>query len=350
MAENILVIGGGPAGMQSAILLAELGVNVSLVEREPYIGGNPKKFKYKFLFPDMQPADSVIGELIRKTEANGNIRIYYSSEVLDFKENGKKFDVQVKSLESLNGNEIKTFDSVIVATGFEHFDPARDAKYSYQLFDDVIDIKDLERMMGEGNFNRPSNGQPPKNVAFILCVGSRDRHVGNQYCSRVCCTVSVKQAIELKEHFPDCEVYIFYMDIRTYGFFEDLYWKAMEEHDVQIVKGRVAEITSGPNNTVICKGEDTLLRGPFEIPFDMVVLASGMEGGPQSPEMAGKLGLELDEHGFLKPQNVTLAPFKSNKEGVFLAGACTGPKAISDSIVEGSAAAMDAYIYAMKNK
>ena len=350
MAENILVIGGGPAGMQSAILLAELGVNVSLVEREPYIGGNPKKFKYKFLFPDMQPADSVIGELIRKTEANGNIRIYYSSEVLDFKENGKKFDVQVKSLESLNGNEIKTFDSVIVATGFEHFDPARDAKYSYQLFDDVIDIKDLERMMGEGNFNRPSNGQPPKNVAFILCVGSRDRHVGNQYCSRVCCTVSVKQAIELKEHFPDCEVYIFYMDIRTYGFFEDLYWKAMEEHDVQIVKGRVAEITSGPNNTVICKGEDTLLRGPFEIPFDMVVLASGMEGGPQSPEMAGKLGLELDEHGFLKPQNVTLAPFKSSKEGVFLAGACTGPKAISDSIVEGSAAAMDAYIYAMKNK
>lgn len=347
MAENILIIGGGPAGLHSATLLADLGVNVSLVERDSYIGGNPKKFKYKFLFPDMQPADNVIGELIKKTEANGNIKVYYSSEVSDFKENGKKFDATIKSSE---GNELKTFDSVIVATGFEHFDPARDAKYSYQLFDDVIDIKDLERMMGEGNFTRPSNGQAPKNVAFILCVGSRDRHVGNQYCSRVCCTVSVKQAIELREHFPDTEVYIFYMDIRTYGFYEDLYWQAMEEHDIQIVKGRVAEITSGPDNTVICKGEDTLLRGPFEIPFDMVVLASGMEGGPQSQEMVNKLGLELDEHGFLKPQNVTLAPFKSNKEGIFLAGACTGPKAISDSIVEGGAAAMDAYIYAVKNR
>ncbi len=346
MAENILVIGGGPAGLNAATMLAELGVKVTLAERDSFLGGNPKKFKYKFLFPDMQPADNVIGELIKKTESNSNIKVYLSSEILDFKENGKKFDAQIKSP---NGNEAKTFDSVIVATGFEHFDPARDAKYSYQLFDDVVDIKDLERMMGEGNFTRPSNGQPPKNVAFILCVGSRDRHVGNQYCSRVCCTVSVKQAIELREHFPDCEVYIFYMDIRTYGFFEDLYWKAMEEHDVQIVKGRVAEITSGPDNTVICKGEDTLLRGPFEIPFDMVVLASGMEGGPQSSEMAKKLGLELDEHGFLKPLNVTLAPFKSSKEGVFLAGACTGPKAISDSIIDGGAAAMDAYIYAVKN-
>ncbi len=347
MAENILVVGGGPAGLHSAVTLADIGVNVTLVERDSFLGGNPKKFKYKFLFPDMQPADDVIGELIKRAEDNDGIKIYYSSNVSDFKENEKKFDVTIKSPDT---SETKTFDSVIVATGFEHFDPARDAKYSYQLFDDVIDIKDLERMMGENNFVRPSNGQPPKNVAFILCVGSRDRHVGNQYCSRVCCTVSVKQAIELRERFPDCDAYIFYMDIRTYGFFEDLYWKAMEEHDVQIVKGRVAEITSGPNNTVICKGEDTLLRGPFEIPFDMVVLASGMEGGPQSPEMVDKLGLELNEHGFLKPQNVTLAPFKSNKEGIFLAGACTGPKAISDSIVEGGAAAMDAYTYAVKNK
>ncbi|MFW0884948.1 CoB--CoM heterodisulfide reductase iron-sulfur subunit A family protein [Candidatus Acidulodesulfobacterium sp. H_13] len=347
MAENILVVGGGPAGLHSAVTLANIGVNVSLVERDSFLGGNPKKFKYKFLFPDMQPADDVIGELIKRAEENDGIKVYYSSNVSNFKENEKKFNVTIKSPDA---SETKTFDSVIIATGFEHFDPARDAKYSYQLFDDVIDIKDLERMMGENNFVRPSNGQPPKNVAFILCVGSRDRHVGNQYCSRVCCTVSVKQAIELRERFPDCDAYIFYMDIRTYGFFEDLYWKAMEEHDVQIVKGRIAEITSGPNNTVICKGEDTLLRGPFEIPFDMVVLASGMEGGPQSSEMVDKIGLELNEHGFLKPQNVTLAPFKSNKEGVFLAGACTGPKAISDSIVEGGAAAMDAYIYAVKNK
>ncbi|HEC25295.1 MAG TPA: CoB--CoM heterodisulfide reductase iron-sulfur subunit A family protein [bacterium] len=347
MAENILVVGGGPAGLHSAVTLADIGANVSLVERDSFLGGNPKKFKYKFLFPDMQPADDVIGELIKRAEKNDGVKIYYSSNVSNFKENEKKFDVTIKSPDA---SETKTFDSVIVATGFEHFDPARDAKYSYQLFDDVIDIKDLERMMGENNFVRPSNGQPPKNVAFILCVGSRDRHVGNQYCSRVCCTVSVKQAIELRERFPDCDAYIFYMDIRTYGFFEDLYWKAMEEHDVQIVKGRIAEITSGPNNTVICKGEDTLLRGPFEIPFDMVVLASGMEGGPQSSEMVDKLGLELNEHGFLKPQNVTLAPFKSNRKGIFLAGACTGPKAISDSIVEGGAAAMDAYIYAVKNK
>ena len=158
MAENILVIGGGPAGLNAATMLAELGVKVTLAERDSFLGGNPKKFKYKFLFPDMQPADNVIGELIKKAETNSNIKVYLSSEVSNFKENGKKFDAQIKSPD---GNEAKTFDSVIVATGFEHFDPARDAKYSYQLFDDVVDIKDLERMMGEGNFARPSNGQPP---------------------------------------------------------------------------------------------------------------------------------------------------------------------------------------------
>lgn len=347
MAEEILIIGGGPAGMNSALLLADLGVKVTIVERDSFLGGNPKKFKYKFLFPDLQPAENVIEELIKKTESSDNIKVYYSSEIKDFKENGKKFDAVIKSD---NGEEKKTFDSVVVSTGFEHFDPARDAKYSYQLFDDVIDIKDLERMIGEGKLTRPSNGEAPKNVAFILCVGSRDRHIGNQYCSRVCCTISVKEAIELKEKFPGCDVFIFYMDIRTYGFYEDLYWKAMEEFDIQIVKGRVAEITSGPDNTVICKGEDTLLRGPFEIPFDMVVLASGMEGGPQSASMSGKLGIEMDDHGFLKQRNVTLSPYCSSKEGIFLAGACTGPKAISDSISEGGAAAMSAYIYARNNK
>ncbi len=346
MPEEILVIGGGPAGMNASVMLSEIGVNVTLVEKDSFLGGNPEKFKYKFLFPDLQPAENVIGELIKKTGNNSKVKVLLNSQISGFKQTGNKFDVAIKSPQ---GDENKIFNSVIVATGFEHFDPARDAKYSYQLFDDVIDIKDLEKMLGEGKFLRPSNGKPPRNVAFILCVGSRDRHVGNQYCSRVCCVVSVKQAIELKEHFPESDIFIFYMDIRTYGFFEDLYWEAMEKHDIQIVKGRVAEITSGPDNTVVCKGEDTLLRGPFEIPFDMVVLASGMEGGPQSLEMADKLGLEMDEHRFLKPRNITLSPFRSNIDGIFLAGACTGPKAISDAITEGAAAAMSAHIYAQKN-
>lgn len=342
MPNSVLVIGGGPAGLQACSDLVSVGVEVTLVEKADFLGGNPKKYKYKTLFPNLRPASEVIDVMINRVEQNSRVKIMKSTQVTKLLGQGE----DGFSLEVTRGGakEQVRAEAIIVATGFEHFDARRDAKYCYDLFDDVIDIKDLELMLGENRLTRPSNGKAPERIGFIFCVGSRDKHIGNTYCCTVCCTVSIKQAIELKEVYPQAEIFVFYMDIRTIGFWEDIYWKSQEEYNIQYIKGRVAEISYAGDRLMV-KGEDTLLRGPFEIPFDLVVLASGVEPGKGTKEIAGVLGLPLSEHGFLAPKDLHLYPFDSPKDGIFVAGCATQPRSIDETVSSGSAAAMRALAY-----
>lgn len=345
--ESVMVIGAGPAGLSASRELVNMGMNVVLVERESYLGGTPKKLKYSLLFPELRPAGEVIDPLIKTVQESKNVKTYMETIVDGVKQEGNGFVVSLKDKKGATKTE--KVSAIVAASGFEHFDSRRKYEYGYGVVPNIYQISDIEKMLSENKLVT-TTGKPPKRVAILLCVGSRDATVGNTYCSRVCCAVSTKQAMEIKERIPDATVHIYYMDIRTYGLMEDkLYWKSQLEYRVGFIRGRISEFMRGPNDTVIIKGEDTMnLNRALAVPYDMVILANGMELGLGSKQVSKALGLELEDHGFIKPMDPDRMPVQSTKKGIFLAGTLTGPKTISDSITEGTAAAIKAYEYATR--
>ncbi len=341
MSTSVMVIGAGPAGLQAASTLSHLGFDVTLVEQQKYLGGAVARHQYQVLMPDFSSGPDLLSHLIERVNKDSRIKIYTGTEVEKVSESQDIFSVTV------TGEHSETIRShaVVLATGFDHFNPARDGKYGYGIFPDVITGAELEEMFAKGPIRRPSNGEVPQSVAFIYCVGSRDRQVGNTYCSRVCCAVSAKQSIELREQLPKARISMFYMDVRTYGLWEDtLYWKSQEDAGVVYVKGRIAEVTEQHGRPVL-KGEDTLVRGPFEWPFDLVVLAAGMEPSRGTHDMAGKFQVSLESHGFIKQSATIKNASLTDHPGVFVAGAASGPKAIEDSIAEGDVASLAVFDY-----
>ena len=147
-------------------------------------------------------------------------------------------------------------------------------------------------------------------------------------------------AMEIREELPDCHVYIYYMDIRTFGLYETkYYWRSQEEFKVKYIKARIAEVTSDGEKLIV-KGEDTLVKRPITIPFDMVVHAIGMDPNVDNPKIAGTFGIDLEEHGYIGVANRYGAMGETSRPGVYVAGAATGPETIDDSIAQGHAAAM----------
>jgi heterodisulfide reductase subunit A len=207
----------------------------------------------------------------------------------------------------------------------------------------VVTTSQVEQMISSGKGVRcPSDGRKPKRVAILLCVGSRDRQIGREWCSKICCTVSANLAMEIREELPDCHVYIYYMDIRTFGLYETkYYWKSQEEFKVKYIKARIAEVTSDGAQLVV-KGEDTLVKRPITIPFDMVVHAIGMDPNVENPAIAQTFGIELEKHGYVGRGNYYGNTAETSRPGVFVAGAATGPETIDDSIAQGHAAALAA--------
>ncbi len=162
-------------------------------------------------------------------------------------------------------------------------------------------------------------------MAILLCVGSRDRQIGREWCSKICCTVSCNLAMEIREELPDCHVYIYYMDIRTFGLYETrYYWASQEEFKVKYIKARIAEVTSDGQKLIV-KGEDTLVKRPITIPFDMVVHAIGMDPNVENKAIAGAFGIELERHGFIARKTSYANLGESSREGVFVAGSACGP-------------------------
>ncbi|HYA70532.1 MAG TPA: FAD-dependent oxidoreductase [Thermoplasmata archaeon] len=340
----ILVIGAGPAGLSAAAELADLGAPTLLVERERYLGGNPTRWRYSMLVPDLKPTEEVLGGLLRKVETDPRIERRLSTIATKAEAAGKGYRVTLRTDAT---EETREVSAVVVATGFEHFDSRRKFEYGYGRFPDVLDFKELEGMITDDRIVRPSDGKAPRRIAWILCVGSRDIQVGNTWCCRLGCAVSIKQAVEVRKRHPEIEAYVYYMDIRTYGLWERLYWDAMQEFGVKFIRGRVGHITLAEDGKrLLASGEDTILSRPTEIPFDMIVLASGMEPGAGTTEAARLFGLTVGPEGFLAPRMADLNPIDSGVQGVFYAGAATGPKAIVDSVTEGMGAALRAFRYA----
>ncbi|MBO4300767.1 MAG: CoB--CoM heterodisulfide reductase iron-sulfur subunit A family protein [Desulfovibrio sp.] len=235
--------------------------------------------------------------------------------------------------------------SIVAATGYDLMDWTVYKEYGGGTYPDVITSLQYERLMSAsgptgGHIVRPSDGREPKNIVFVQCVGSRDKSVGRPYCSGFCCMYTAKQAILTKDHIPDSQSYVFYMDIRAPGkMYDEFTRRAMEEYGTEYIRGRVSHIYPDGNGRLTVMGVDTLLGRQVEIKADLVVLAVGIEASRGAPQLAEKLRISYDNHGFFMESHVKLKPVETNTAGVFLAGVCQGAKDIPASVAQGSAAA-----------
>ena len=419
--RGVLVIGGGIAGIQASLDLADQGFTVYLVEKNPSIGGRMAQLDKTF--PTMDCAACIFTPKMVDVGRHPDIQLLAYSEVKEVSRAGKSFKVKVlqkpryvdetkctgcgicaqhcpvevpnefderlgvrKAIyvpfpqavpliytidkenclecglcEKVCGAEAVDLNqqpeeielnvgAIIVATGYDLFDARKKEEYGYGIYDNVITGLALERLLSAsgptgGHIVRTSDGKIPKKVAFVQCVGSRDEKVGNQYCSRVCCMYATKEAQLIKEHIPDAEVTIYYMDIRAFGKgFEEFYKRAEKEFNIKYVKGRVAEILEDTaTKNLLIRAENIELGELVEEEVDMVVLSAGIVPAV-TDEIKKVLPIPIGDDGFFATAHPKIDPVTTSLEGVFTAGVAEGPKDIPDSVAQASAAAMKASI------
>jgi heterodisulfide reductase subunit A len=236
--------------------------------------------------------------------------------------------------------------TIIVATGFDTFDPHRKPELGYGVYPEVITTLEFERLASASGptAGRISlNGHLPKKVVFIQCVGSRDRSLDLPNCSRVCCMAVAKQAHLAHDRLPGAEITVFYMDVRAFGKgFEEFYDRVRQE-GILYRRGMPSEIIRRGERLVV-RAEDTLLGELVEVEADLVVLAVGLQPRQDSAGMAEKLSLKVNSEGYFIEEHAKLHTVETGVDGVYLAGCCQGPKDIPDTVAHAKAAASAAMI------
>ena len=380
--QSALIIGGGIAGIQAAIDLTDLGFQVNLVEKEPTLGGiaakagrffptddcalciqspscdltgithTSRKCLYRSGFSEIPnlnvftnsrvlevnggPGNYKVVVESRQTSAPGVVKFYppiYSSEVVQAKEEKENIALNV--------------GTIVVATGFEEFDPSMIKEYNYGVYPEIITQLELAEMLNPfgptgGALIRHSDKNEVKNIVMIQCVGSRDQRY-KSYCSSICCMIALKHSILIKERYPDVDINICYIDIRSWGRGHEDYYDKARKDGVKFVKGRPTEITRNPTtNTMVVDVEDALLGEFLEIEADLVVLSTAFVPSKGTKELAKLLGLELSEDDFLKEYNAKLRPTETKLRGIYLCGGATFPKDAPTTSLHSSSAALKA--------
>jgi heterodisulfide reductase subunit A len=319
-----LVIGGGLVGMEAALKLAEQGYEVYLVEREDELGGN-LRYIYHTLEGD-SPRER-IAELRERVQGHDGIQVFTGSEIEEIEGYVGNFRTRVCS-----GGGTKEFEHgiIIVATGAVEYRPT---EYLYGKHAGVITQRELEKRiacdqlaLGEG-----------QNIVMIQCVGSRNEE--HPYCSRICCSEAIKNALRTKEMIPNTSVYILFRDIRTYGFMEDFYQKAREKGVIFIryEQGREPVVESNGGKLEV-KVYEPLLEEEIALETDLLVLGAATVPPDENQRLAQMLKVPLNEDGFFLEAHMKLRPVDLATEGIFLAGLAHGPKFIEESISQARAA------------
>jgi heterodisulfide reductase subunit A len=422
---SILIIGGGIAGIKAAMVIANAGYKVTLVERDATIGG--KMALFDKTFPTLDCSICILGPLMAEVNDHENIELLTYSEIEDVKGYVGNFELKIKKKPRfiveedcvgcidicrevcpIDINETfyprkaidipypqaiplfpnileeycigckacaqacdrdaidfdqkpeiisRNFGSIIVATGFETFDPSLLGELNYQKYVDVITTMQMERLLNndgptKGKVVRPSNGNPPKKISFILCVGSRNKQIHREYCSQVCCNASIKQAVLIKKENPDTQINIYYNDIRAVGKnCEEFYNRARETFGIRFIKSNISSILkSDTSNELIVRGEDIIEDALFENKTDLVVLAVGAEPAAGTDELSQKLNISLDQNGFLLEKHLKVKPSETSVNGIYLAGMIQGPKDIPSSIAQAESAAAKAIALLSKGR
>jgi heterodisulfide reductase subunit A len=335
MNDAVLVVGAGPTGLSAAAGIASAGRKVVLVEKEQTLGGAPIISGYARLVPSGEWAKDAIGRMVTRVERDSRIKIYRGMQVEQVEGERGSFSV------ILSDGAHARVGAIILATGFTHFDPINKPEWGFGTYEDVVTTTQVEQMVAAGRIYCPSDGRVPQRVAILLCVGSRDRQIGREWCSKICCTVSANLAMEIREISPKTDVFIYYMDIRTFGLYEDkFYWRSQEEFRTKYVKARVAEVTQGADKRLLLKGEDTLVKRPIVIPVDLVVHAIGMDPNLDNRNISRVFGVGLERHGFIDRGEHYTSSFASTRAGIYVGGAALGPEDIDTCVSHGLAMAM----------
>lgn len=342
-----MIIGGGVSGLAAALSLDVLGIESIIVEKSPVLGGKVKG--YSKVFPDFRSGKAIAGDLIDKVRKSPRILTLVNTTVASIERTDGKYIVQTSDAKSYS---VRT---IIVACGFDVFDARLQDEYGFGVYPNVVNSLELESLLEAqetkgGLLLRPSDGKPANRVAVIFCVGSRSKRLGNPYCSRICCSYSTKQAIEIMEKNPEASVTCFYMDIRTYDRgFEEMYQYA-QELGVKYIRGRVSECSALPNGDIQVKAENTLLSRPVRGVFELVSLSVGMMPCADAPELARILGIERSTDGFFTRKDKYFSPHDTVREGIFLAGSLTGLKPIKDCLMEAASASARVAAYLNANQ
>ncbi len=421
--KRALVIGGGIAGIQTALDIAEAGFPVDIVEKEPTIGG--KMAQIDKTFPTLDCAACILTPKMVDCAQHENIKIYSYSEVSDVKGFVGNFDVTIKrkaryvdenkctgcglctekcpqkkvpnefnlgldnrraiyipfaqavpkiaTIDADHCTMLKSgkcgvcskvctvgaidykqqdtyvnekYGAIVVATGFNPIKLDKYDEFAYNQSKDVITSLELERLMNAagpngGTLLRPSDKKHPHRIAFIQCVGSRcDDGKGKSYCSKICCMYTAKHAMLIREKYPDTEVYVFYIDVRTPGkSFDEFYRRAVEEYGVNYIKGMVGKVLPEPDGTLTVRASDLLSGTQLNLSCDLVVLAAAIEPDKSARPLATMLTASMDTNDFFTEAHPKLRPVESPTAGIFLSGACQGPKDIPETVSQASACA-----------
>ena len=325
-----LVIGGGLSGMSSAVELANQGFDVYLVEKEKELGGNLKRIHY--LLNGAKPQEE-LKALIKKVEVERRIHIYKEAKIENIEGSIGNFKTTIstkgKSREFEHG-------VVVVATGAQEYQPN---EYLYGQNNRVLTQLELEERLGKnGEWSDTEKDLIPNNIVMIQCVGSRDDE--RPYCSRICCSEAVKNALKIKELSPKTNIYILFRDIRTYGFKESYYTKARQQNVMflRYDKDRKPVVSTNGEGLRV-EVFDKTLNLPVELPADLVVLSTGIVADKGNEEIAKFLKVPLNQDKFFLEAHMKLRPVDFATDGVYLCGLAHSAKAIDESIIQAQATA-----------
>lgn len=338
VAPHALVVGGGVTGLRAAVDIGSRGFKVTLVEKESELGGHLRHLST--MYPNNEKAKDVIDRMLIAAKAIEDLEIMTDSLVVDFEGHIGSFETKIKNLKT--GKTAKrTFGTVIVATGFEPFEPV--GYYEYGNNPNVITLAEYEKMRFSGSVLRISDGRPPKNVMFIGCVGSREEgNKGHEHCSRYCCTAMTKAASDIKDETE--EVMVLYDDLRTFGRgHEEIHREARHKH---VMFSKFAH-TKKPkvclkDDRIVVKWKDVLSDTYCEFEPDLLILTTAMVPPAGTDEVAKLFSLTRSGDGFFNEEHIKLAPLTTHTAGVMIAGAAQSAKDATDSATQASGAAAKA--------
>jgi len=331
---SVLVIGGGIAGMTATLCLANRGFKAFIVEKEPEMGGMLRQLHK--LYPTGEEADELLKDVINNVKAHKNVQVFTSAAVKDVKGfiGNYNISIEVKG----KGNVNVKAGTIIVASGASYFEPV--GMYGYKEYDNVITQLQLEQLLKSGELKKPEK------VVMIQCVGAREDE-GRTYCSRICCTVALKNAMFIKEVYPDTDVYILFRDLQTYGKeYEEYRWKAREKgiKFLRYIPKRPPNVTLEAKEKLMVSVYHTLLGEEVKIGCDLVVLSTPLIQRGDGKELSRILRLPLGPDDFFFEAHVKLRPVDFATDGIYVCGTAQGPKDVAESIAQAYAAASRAAI------